>query len=326
MFDFKKRIGKAQKLLAAKGISNLIFASGMEANANVLYYTGDSTTPIVIWITPDSSKFFGSKENQAFDECGSIEQYRELVKKLKGRKVAVDERANGSLAFAIQKKNKVIPFWGELMKLREIKEPEEARAIQKAQDITKKAVFSLDLWGKTENTLAGELELAARKRGCALNAFPPIVISEATSAIPHGVPGNRLVRKGDMLLFDVGVRFENYCADFSHTFYEGSNKQRKDAIEAVWESQKAAMKLCKPEVLGKKVCEKALEVLKEYGFEKNSHKKIGLALGHLVGLDVHDGVKSIEHLMLKKGHVFTIEPGIYFKGDYGVRFEDIVCI
>ena len=326
MFDFKSRIRRVQKLLQAKGISNLIIASGMEPNPNVLYYTGDSTTPIVIWLTPDEANFYGSQENQSFDECSTIESYRNAAKKLKGKKIAVDERANGFLAFSLQKKNKVIPFWGELMKMREVKEPQEARAIQTAQELTKKSVFSLDLWDKTENRLAGELELEARKNGCALNAFPPIVISNETSAIPHGVPGNRTVRKGDVLLFDVGVRYENYCADFSHTFYEGHEKQVKDAVEAVKESQKAAIKLCKPGVRGKKVAEKALEVLKEYGFEKNSHKKTGLALGHLVGLDVHDGLRSIEWLTLKKGHVFTIEPGVYFKGKWGIRFEDIVCL
>lgn len=327
MFDFKKRIRRLQKLLEKNNIGNLLIASGVEVNPNVLYYSGDATSPTILWITRDEAKYYGSKEHDWFDSCEELEAYRKDLKKLAGKKIAVDEKANGALAFRLQKKNNVKPFWTELMKLRELKDVEEIKAIKKAQTITKKSVFSInELWGKTENALAGEVEFNARKMGCALNAFPPIVTSKAESAIPHAVPRNVAVKKGDVLLFDVGVRYENYCADFSHTFYEGKNKEVKDAVEAVWESQKSAMKLCKPGESGKKIADKSLEVLKEYGFEEYSHKKAGLSLGHLVGLDVHDGVQSLDRLTLRKGMAFTVEPGVYIKGKFGVRFEDIIFV
>ena len=67
------------------------------------------------------------------------------------------------------------------------------------------------------------------------------------------------------------------------------------------------------------------KVIAEYGFANYSFRKIGLALGHSVGLEVHDGFR-LEEVVLKKGMVFTIEPGIYIPKKFGVRFEDIVFL
>ncbi|MDO8598191.1 MAG: M24 family metallopeptidase, partial [Sulfuricaulis sp.] len=112
----------------------------------------------------------------------------------------------------------------------------------------------------------------------------------------------------------------------SHTELVGGKKNSlfADAIEAVRESTFSGVRLAQRAKTGKEVSQHCLAVLKEYGFEKNTFKDAGLAVGHHVGLAVHDGATGLEQARLKPGMAFTVEPGLYFPGKFGVRFEEIV--
>ncbi|HLD75700.1 MAG TPA: M24 family metallopeptidase, partial [Candidatus Norongarragalinales archaeon] len=132
--------------------------------------------------------------------------------------------------------------------------------------------------------------------------------------------------KKDAVIVDIGVKYKNYCADFTHTLYEGSDPRVTEAITAVKEAYQAARKLAKVGIKGQVLSDAALKVVEEYGFKEHSFRKIGLRLGHHVGLEVHDGATALEDDVLKKGMAFTIEPGVYVPKKFGVRFEDIVML
>ena len=113
--------------------------------------------------------------------------------------------------------------------------------------------------------------------------------------------------------------------DATRTFYQGKNKKIIDSVEAVKEAKKAAEKKVRIGATGKALSEAALKVLEEYKLSNYSYKKVGLSIGHFIGLSVHDG-PSLEKTVLKKGMAFTIEPGVYLPNKYGVRFEDVTIL
>lgn len=332
MFDFKKRLSELQEKMR---VDCTVIAQVSHTDANAYYYSG-STEPFLAYVTKDYSVAFTAERRDfpQFDETHewkkAREFYKQFFRKEKVKSAGLDFSSEASrVGFRLlegKRKVKVKSIAMELEDLRAIKDPQELKLLRKAQDATKKAVEETSrkgFRGKTEHEIAGLLEYSSRKNGFALDSFPPIVATAPKNAIPHAIPSNERVT--DMVLIDCGATCEQYHGDYTTTRYEGRNKEIKDAVEAVWESKKAAEKLCKVGASGKKIAAKAVEVIREYGFGKYSHKKTGLALGHSVGLKVHDGFR-IEEVKLRKGMAFTIEPGIYVPGRFGVRFEDVVFL
>lgn len=332
---FAERLEKLRKLLVKKNIDYLILGGVSHTDANAYYYSGEPSTPCILCISKHSAVVHSLElgDYPQFDEVKTLAEFRSFIKGLErkgGKKIALDGRSDlaGSLALRLLKKNKLFPLTKELLGLRSVKDEMETRMIKTAQRITLESIEEAvqNCWGKTENALAGKMELLAREKGASLDAFPPIVASGEYTNIIHSTPRNEEIRKGNLLLVDVGARYNFYCGDCSRTFYEGGKKEIIDAVIAVKEAVKAAKKKAVIGKKGKQASDEAVRVLREYGFKENTFRNAGLSLGHLVGLEVHDGLSGIENLTLRKGMAITIEPGIYVKGEYGVRFEDVVVL
>ena len=323
-----------KKLRAEMKADCTVIAQFNHPEANAYYYSG-TTEPFLAYITKDESVAFASEERKyaQFGEVLQIKQAKNFserfFKKHKIKSIALDfsSEANRVGFKAMELGLKVENCSEKFDELRSLKEPQEQKLIKRAQAITVKTIEDADsegqFSGRTENELAGFLEFQARKNGLALDSFPPIVSTGPKTAIPHGIPAND--RLGDLVLVDCGASCEQYHADYTTTRYSGSNKKIKDAVEAVQEAKKAAERIANPGVDGKKLGEVAEQVIAEYGFADYSHKKIGLALGHSLGLKVHDGFR-LEDVKLQRGMVFTIEPGIYVPNEFGIRFEDVVFL
>lgn len=313
-----------------------VFGGLEKTDSNAYYYSGGLSVPNLLVVTPDYAAIFSSERGfDFFDGVFPLKDFRKnlfaLLKKLKTRRIGVDEHSDSSrLAFRLMQKKYAVKPAGEIIgELRLFKDGREMRLLAQAQKTTKECVAfaqAKGFTGKTENQIAGLIEFAAREKGVAADAFPPIVACNENASIPHWTPSLKKAGKNDLLLVDAGVRCERYCGDFTRTFYEGSDAEIRDAIVAVEEAKKAAEKKAKPGVTGKALSALALLVLKEYGFEKNSFREAGLSLGHFIGLDAHDGAKRWNDAKLKSGMAFTIEPGIYFPRKFGVRFEDVVLL
>ena len=336
MFDFKTRLKTLQKKMRTDCI---VIAQVNHAEAKAFYYSGIEE-PFLAYITPNYSIVFTTVDlNEVdlkhFDEVNPWRKakgfYKKFFKSKKIKSVGLDfsseaNRIGFRLLESRNSKIKIENNAGFLDSFRAIKDSQEQSLIRKAQKTTKECVEEAGeegFEGKSENEIAGFLEYSARRKGLAMNAFPPIIATGAKTAIPHTTPSTDRIKEN--ILIDCGATCGNYCADFTTTEYYGKSKELKDAVEAVWEAKKAAERKAKMGVSGKVLSQTSLKVIGEYGFGKHSFKKIGLALGHSVGLKVHDGFR-LEDVMLKKGMVFTIEPGIYIPKKFGVRFEDIVLL
>ncbi len=337
-FDFTKRLARLQKFAGKHGCAVVLSAAeGFDANA--YYYSGDETFPTTIVATEKYAGIYTMHPQDfggLFDEAMPLAELRKglgkKLKELKARAIGVDDAAaSAGVVLAAKKRLKfrLLAVGNELAQERLIKEPAEIRCIREAGRISVSAVKGFspgNLAGKTENAVVGEMELRARNMGAALDAFPTMVLSGSRSAFFHNHTSNKRIGRNECVLIDWGGRFGHYCSDHTRTYYEGKDKQLKDAIEAVKESKRVAEKTAKVGADGKTVADAAEKVIAECGFGQWSFRKTGLALGHFVGLDVHDGGAGFERTKLKRGMAFTIEPGIYVPGRFGVRFEDTYCL
>ncbi|MFQ5406242.1 MAG: M24 family metallopeptidase [Candidatus Micrarchaeia archaeon] len=339
-FDYLKRIEKLQKAVSNTSAGFAALGGSDKVDSNAYYYTGDTAFPSLLIATSSSTTLYTCQDTSRFNfvQAKPVGEFKKDFKKLvskKSKSVAVDLRADfaAQMCVRLQKKNKkVVDFSPALLELRAIKEPKEIHLIKKAQKITNACLREArtqwacgKLFGKTENYAAGLCEKKARDLDAALDAFPPMVLSGSRASLFHNSTSNKRISKKEVVLFDVGARDDYYCGDASTTFYEGTDRQVKDALIAVKEAMKAAMKKARPGASAKTLTKTALQVLRQYGFKNNTFSDAHLAIGHFVGLDVHDG-GGLRNQVLKKGMCFTIEPGVYVPGKFGVRFEDVVVL
>jgi Xaa-Pro aminopeptidase len=180
--------------------------------------------------------------------------------------------------------------------------------------------------GITENGVAAEMELTARRAGAEAMSFPTIIASGARSALPHGRASAQAIRRGGFVVCDFGVILAGYCSDQTRTVWVGrrASENARRAYEAVLEAQQAAVEAVRPGIAVGEVDEAARKVLRKAGLGRYfTH-----STGHGVGLEIHEAprVASGQLEVLKPGMVITIEPGVYFPGKWGVRIEDMVAV
>ncbi|ASJ04095.1 M24 family metallopeptidase [Thermococcus barossii] len=194
----------------------------------------------------------------------------------------------------------------------------------KAADRVFDEILSWDLLGMRERELALKIELAVRELSDGIS-FEPIVASGENGANPHHEPGNRRLRKGDMVILDYGARWKGYCSDITRTIALGRPSERLVEIyEAVREAQENAYRAVREGTKAKEVDRTARETIARAGYgEYFTHRT-----GHGLGLDVHEEpyIGPDGETILENGMTFTIEPGIYVSGLGGVRIEDDVVV
>jgi Xaa-Pro dipeptidase len=207
-------------------------------------------------------------------------------------------------------------------RLRVIKTPEELALMRRAIAITLDAMaatFAQLAVGATEREVAQILEREMRQRGApggGLVQFGP------SSALPHGGPGGPKLEREMVVLIDCGCAVGGYQSDITRTIWFGdhpSDEFRK-VFNVVHDAQTAAMELGRPGTPCQEMDRAARKVIAAAGYGPFfTHR-----LGHGLGMDGHEPEYLVERnaTRLEPGMVFTIEPGIYQLGKFGVRIED----
>jgi len=221
-----------------------------------------------------------------------------------------------------------IDLSNEIQKLRCIKSEFELNQIKKAQEITEKGfefILSEIKEGKTEKELALELEFYLRSNGANNVSFDIIFLSGKSTSMPHGVPSNNKVKKGDFITMDFGVEYNGYMSDMTRTVAFGSvSDEMKRVYNTVLSAQNAAFELMQEGIECNKIDAAARNIISDAGFGDY----FGHALGHSLGLQIHESPNFSPKCpqKLKEGMVLTVEPGIYIPEKFGVRIEDMVYI
>jgi Xaa-Pro aminopeptidase len=218
---------------------------------------------------------------------------------------------------------------GIIKKLRMIKSTEEIAAIKSAQTIAENGLRKLLANGithdDTEKSLAAKLDFLMKMYGAEDISFETILLSGMNTSMPHGVPGNRAVNSGDIMLIDFGAVKDGYHSDMTRTAFLGApSAGHKRIWNIVFEAKNLAMAAIKPGVPCNEVDKIARDFIAANGYGEN----FGHGLGHSVGLEIHEypAFNKTCKEILSPGMIMTVEPGIYIAGEIGVRLEDMVVI
>jgi len=218
--------------------------------------------------------------------------------------------------------------------MRMVKDQEEVGVIREACSIADRAMrAAADLLvpGIRESEIKAELVAEIYRRAAQDPAFPPIVASADRSAFPHGPihraeARDRVLRRGDVVVVDLGVKVEGYCSDITRTFYLGRDMDERlqNAFDSVLGAKSLAQNVMKPGVS----CSYVDDLAREYLGNRGVDSLFIHGLGHGVGIDIHEppriGPGSQDQF--SENNVVTCEPGIYMPGHWGVRIEDTVLV
>lgn len=212
------------------------------------------------------------------------------------------------------------PLWE---RLRVIKYPEEIALIRRAVEITEAAIaatFTQLAAGMTEREVARLLSREMEQRGAPGGG---LVQFGAASAVPHGGPGDTPLASDTVVLIDAGCRVGGYTSDVTRTIWFGDapSDEFRRVFNLVHDAQTAAMTLAAPlRTQCQQLDQAARQVITAAGLGAAfTHR-----LGHGMGMDGHEVPYLVEgnETIVEPGMVFTIEPGIYQGGKFGVRIED----
>lgn len=203
-----------------------------------------------------------------------------------------------------------------------LKKPDEIRKMKRSQAINEATLLELKKYfrpGITELDLAWKIKIIGHDLGAEDISFEPIVGFGPHSAIPHHQNTAQKLKKSDVILVDMGMKFEGYCSDMTRTFLPEKHSAEQEAVYLkVRTAQEEAIKALKAGVK----CAKLDQIARKSMGEDAQY--FGHSLGHGIGLDVHEApnLSSRSKDTLKAGMVVTVEPGIYLDGRFGVRIED----
>lgn len=276
-----------------------------------------------------SSKFddaIGKGNNLIQKRFSSEKELHALLRKyLQGKRIGINFSAYPYSNFLslkkILKNRKFTDVSQELGKLRAVKSNSEIKKIKEACKLTLGIYAHLENFikpGMSEAKILNEINRQMIMHSSP-EAYPSVVASAENSAIPHHVPGNRKLRRGDLLLMDVGASYENYCSDLTRCYALGkASENQKQIYEKVANALNSAISAIKENANPSTLYKIA---------EKNLNKKMPHAMGHGIGIEAHDfpslGAKSPA---LQQNNVLAIEPAIYISKKFGIRLEDDVIV
>lgn len=179
--------------------------------------------------------------------------------------------------------------------------------------------------GVTENEMAEQLLSFYAKHGGEGFSFAPIVGYGANGADGHHGCDDTPLKKGDSIVIDMGCMYQGYCSDMTRTvFYQEVSEKQKEVYQLVLEANLAAEAIIKPGVRLCDIDKAARDVIEKAGYGPHFNHRTG----HFIGREVHEygDVSANFDMPVKEGMIFSIEPGIYIEGEFGVRIEDLVLV
>ena len=312
-------------------IKNVRYVSGFSGSSGFLIITKYHP----IFVTDFRYKEQAKKELKGFkikiQNVGMIEYIRKLASKYRIQKLGFEAHDISYQTYKTLLKGnvKLKALFDIVEELRLVKSCEEIfcikTAIRRAENAFKKLRRFIKV-GVTEQELAIKFEGLLRAEGCKNLPFGVIVASGFRSALPHAQPTNRVIKRGDLVLFDWGGECDGYYSDMTRTVaMKGRNsKKQKEIYSVVFNAQERALKTVKPGTTAVFIDAAARDFIAAKGYKKN----FGHGTGHGIGLAVHERpvISWQGKDRAEEGMVFTIEPGIYLPGFGGIRIEDVVLV
>lgn len=208
---------------------------------------------------------------------------------------------------------------------KDAEERERMRAASRINDLAMGRLVERVSACPEERRAARELEGIYEDLGAECFSFAPIVAYGPNGADPHHTPDASRLEAGDSVILDIGCVKDSYCSDMTRTFFyrEASGKAR-EVYALVREANERGIAAVRPGARFRDVDAAARDTIEAAGYGRYfTHRT-----GHSIGIDVHEygDVSAVNAAVLEEGMVFSVEPGVYLPGEFGVRIEDLVLV
>ncbi len=314
--------------------------------ANISYLTGFLSRDAYLLVSRKGNIYF--TDSRYTEEAGGLLDRRFRLKKCDGsvfkqiaasslemglKKLGFEERylpvaEHARISGYLKDRCRLIPAHDIVEDRRQVKDNAEIGKIREAVRITGLAyehIKNFVVPGAKESEVSAEFERFIRRNGCNSSAFETIVASGANSSQPHHFTGQGVLKENEPVLIDFGVDYQGYKSDLTRVLFLGKIKVlARRVYDIVRKAQELAIKRIHP---GAEMAE-IDKVARGYIASKGYAACFTHNLGHGLGLEVHEGPRISPHeaSALKPGMVFTIEPGIYLPGKFGIRIEDDILV
>ncbi len=214
--------------------------------------------------------------------------------------------------------------------MRNVKSPDEVEKIRVSchmSDDVMAYVAEFMTAGITEAEVYDRILKKLYALGAETFAFPPIVVSGPRGYLLHGVPSDRKLASGDLVVVDLGCVVDGYYSDITRTFaISNISDEQMGIYDIVLKAQLSAMDTIRPGVPCKQVDTVARDYITKAGYGQNFIHSLGHGVGIGMGETIIIGQEAPDNMILEKGMVITNEPGIYIEDKLGVRIEDTVAV
>jgi Xaa-Pro aminopeptidase len=246
------------------------------------------------------------------------------------RKLAVDGEMRADFLLPLMEVSaaaETVPLAALNAPLRLCKSPDEVEALQRAAeqaDGAMSAAVDACRPGVTEAQVAWAAAEAFRLDGAEQVCFT-LIASGPNGAAPHHHSGDRAMQDGDAVIIDIGASLNGYKSDITRVVFLGEpTAEFLTAYDAVLLANECARAAVKPGIAACDVDRAARSTLEAAGYGQFFIHRTG----HGLGLSVHEApwIMAGDSTPLEEGMVFSIEPGVYLPGRFGIRIEDIVVV
>jgi len=323
---------------------------------NAIYYECAYSTDNSLFLKLGSEAFFITDSRYKLDAQENVKdatviidrdlyaKANKLIEKSKIKKLRYDPKewdvyALGVLQKGLKTKFKEVSDLSH--KKRIIKSSQEIITLKKAAKLGAAAFDELAKtiqkhgFKQSENMLTFMAKAMLSQKGQYELSFDPIVAVNGNAAKPHALPTDKKLKKHDLLLVDAGLKYNRYCSDRTRTVsaekcFEFKTEQKfkkkkiQKAYDTVLKAHDNAIEKARSGMKAKKIDALTRDIITKAGYgEYYVH-----STGHGVGLDIHEMpyISSKSDTIVEDGMVYTIEPGIYIPGEFGIRIEDMVAM
>jgi len=336
-----ERIAAARRQMGERGIDTLIVTVGsdlpyligyraMENERITALVLRDNADPVLVVPALEAPRVGSPVETRAWEET---EDPIAIIAELVGEgasTIAIGNQTWANFVLALQDRLATARFIEAepmMAQLRIVKDEEELAALRAAgaaADGVVAQIAEMQISGRTERQLARTIEQLTLESGHESAAFA-IVASGPNGASPHHEATDRVIEHGNAVVVDFGGRLRGYGSDTSRMFVVGDPPPGfRDAFAVLREAQRAGVDAVRPGVTAQSVDQAARDVIAGAGYgDLFIHRT-----GHGIGLDTHEHpyIVAGNTVELAQGMAFSIEPGIYQTGEWGMRIEDIVAV
>ena len=328
----------------------------MLKDENAIYYECGYSCDNAVYLHLGSEAFFITDSRYTIDASQNVQNAKvvisadlygeavNILKKHKIKEIVFDPKEWTVAAFeSMSEKSKVTfkPVLDFSHRKRIIKNEEELNILSKAAQLGAKAFRALAKEFNAHGLGESEYKLTHRAKGVLGDlgkyelSFDPIVAIDQNAARPHAMPTKSTLSVGNLLLVDAGLKYKRYCSDRTRTVYVEDNfnfntkqkyktKKIQKAYDTVLKAHDNAITNARSGMKANKVDALTRDIVDAAGFgEYYVH-----STGHGVGLDIHEMpyISGKSETIIEDGMVYTIEPGIYIPGEFGIRIEDMVAM